>query len=100
MSEPIELQLKIAGREYTIACQPAERDALLKSAELLDEKMRDIRANHRMAGLDVVAVLAALNFAHELLQLRDREAGRDHQLNRDLESLGLRVQHLLGIAKS
>ena len=33
--------------------------------------MREVRGSNRMAALDRVAVLAALNLAHELLQLRD-----------------------------
>ena len=47
----------------------------MAAAKLLDSKMREIRGNNRMAALDRVAVLAALNLAHELQQLRDEGEG-------------------------
>ena len=67
-SEPVSIRL--LDREYTIGCEPDERDSLMAAAKLLDSKMREIRGNNRMAALDRVAVLAALNLAHELQQLR------------------------------
>jgi cell division protein ZapA len=44
-----------------------------------------------MAAVDRVAVLAALNMAHELQQLREGSAGRSDELARTLEALRRRL---------
>ncbi len=42
--------------------------------------MREIRGSNRMAAVDRLAVLAALNLAHELQQLRDEQLARRARL--------------------
>ena len=82
-SEPVNV--RILDREYTVGCEPDERDSLLAAAKLLDAKMREIRGNNKMAALDRVAVLAALNLAHELQQARGEGGSRDDGDRRDRE---------------
>lgn len=84
-NEPVSIHL--LDREYTVGCEPEERDSLLAAAKLLDGKMREIRGSNRMAALDRVAVLAALNFAHELQILRAQSEGHDRELERTLGDL-------------
>ncbi|MFC3550805.1 cell division protein ZapA [Lysobacter cavernae] len=91
-SEPVSIRL--LDREYTVGCEPDERDSLLAAARLLDNKMREIRGNNRMAALDRVAVLAALNLAHELQLLRSESEGRDRELARTLGDLHRRLDDL------
>ncbi len=66
--------VRVLDREYSVGCPPEERDGLLAAARALDLRMREIRGNNRMAAIDRVAVLAALNFAHELHQQRSEGA--------------------------
>lgn len=61
------LSVSILGREYRLACTPDEKDALLKSAQLVDAKMQTIRDAGKVMGADRIAVMAALQFAHELM---------------------------------
>lgn len=91
-SQPVTIRL--LDREYTVGCEPEERDSLLAAAKLLDGKMREIRGGNRMAALDRVAVLAALNLAHELQQLRDESGGRDRELERTLGDLHRKLDGL------
>jgi len=63
---PIKVQ--ILGKEYPIACPEDEQHDLLIAARYLDEKMRQIRSNGRVIGAERIAVLAALNITHELIQ--------------------------------
>ena len=65
--------VRILEKEYSVACGHDERSALLDSAELLNGKMQEIRSSGKVVGLDRIAVMAALNMAHELLQLRNQE---------------------------
>ncbi len=65
--EPNFLDVKIMGREYRVACAPEERDALLAAVDLVDGKMRDIAQRTKNTIAERVAVMAALNIAHEHL---------------------------------
>ena len=92
-SEPVTI--RILDREYTVGCEPDERDGLMAAAKLLDAKMREIRGGNRMAGLDRVAVLAALNLAHELQQARSESERRDRELSRTVGAMQRRLDDLL-----
>ncbi len=92
MSEPVNV--KILDREFTVGVEPAERESLVAAATLLDARMREIRGSNRMAALDRVAVLTALNLAHELLQLRTQSEHRDQALNRTLGELNRKLDGL------
>ena len=89
------VSIRLLDREYTVGCEPDERDSLLDAAKLLDGKMREVRGSNRMAALDRVAVLAALNLAHELQQLRAGEEGRERELGRTLGELHRKLDSLL-----
>lgn len=98
MSTSEAVSIHLLDREYTVGCEPGERDDLLAAARMLDSKMREIRGGNRMAALDRVAVLAALNFAHELQQLRGEGDGRDRELSRTLEDLHRKLDSLFDVA--
>lgn len=86
------VSVRILDREYTIGVDDEGRDALMAAAKLLDAKMREIRSASRMASVDRVAVLAALNLAHELQQLRERDTGIERLLStleRKLDGAGI-----------
>lgn len=93
MSEPVNV--RIADREYLVACGPDERESLVQAAQLLDGRMREIRAGNRMAGIDRIAVLAALNLAHELLQLRRDEGSEQREIALTLGDLSRKLDRLL-----
>jgi len=84
-SEPVNI--RVLDREYTIGVEPDARDSLVAAAKLLDSKMREVRGANRMAAVDRIAVLAALNLAHELQQLREDGGSQDRELVRTLDAL-------------
>lgn len=87
MSSSEAVNVRILDREYTVGVEPAERDSLLAAARMLEQRMRDVRGSNKMAAIDRVAVLAALNLAHELQQLKDDTSRRDRELTRTLDLL-------------
>lgn len=89
-SKPVTV--RILDKEYLIACPPEERDELLTAAKYLDGKMREIREAGRVIGTDRIAVMAALNIAHELLT---RTTGADPSLGVRLKSLQERIEDAL-----
>ena len=92
-SEPVNIH--ILDREYTIGVEPDARDSLMAAAKLLDGKMREVRGANRMAAVDRIAVLAALNLAHELQQLRDAGSGDTRELSRTLDELRRKLDSAL-----
>ena len=73
--EPARVTVKILDKEYAVACAPGERADLLESADYLNKQMKEIRETGRVVGTDRVAVMAALNIANDLLQVRRKSAG-------------------------
>ena len=68
MSIPNTMSVKILDKDYQVTC-PEEMEAeLLVSAKYLDKQMRGIRETGKVIGLERIAVMAALNITHELLQ--------------------------------
>ena len=68
------LDVTIAGREYRIACPPAEQAALQAAVRLLDARMGDVAAKSKGASTERVAVMAALNLAHDYLSMTTANA--------------------------
>ncbi|WP_237057251.1 cell division protein ZapA [Microbulbifer sediminum] len=60
----------ILDKEYRVACTEDESAELQASARLLNERMSRIRASGSVIGLERIAVMAALNIAHELIQAK------------------------------
>jgi cell division protein ZapA len=87
------VSVRILEKEYQVACLPEERSELLDSAEFLNAKMRDIRDGGNVVGLDRIAVMAALNLAHELLKLRGK--GDDAEVTQKVRQMRERVEAAL-----
>ena len=69
-SRPINVT--ILDKEYLIACSEEERDILHRAIELINTKMREVKASGKVIGSERIAVMTALHIAHELLQYKDR----------------------------
>ena len=91
MSQNEPVSVHILDREYTVGVEPAERDSLTAAARMLDARMREIRGNNRMAAVDRVAVLAALNLAHELHLMRDELAQQQQRFQSAMNDLNRRL---------
>lgn len=70
------LDIKIQGREYRVACAPEETDSLQAAAGLLNARMAEIAAATKSTG-ERLAVMTALNLAHELNQARQSASPAD-----------------------
>ena len=66
----VQLDIKILGREYKVACKEGERAELLDAVAFLDQRMQEIKDGGKITGADRIAVMAALNLANELLRER------------------------------
>lgn len=86
--------VKILDKEYQVACPREERQALIESAQLLDERMKAIRGSGAVIGLERIAVMAALNLSHELLQAKSSHNPSTVD-NTDLQRLNNKIDKVL-----
>jgi len=64
------LDVTILDREFRVACPNEERAELLDAVAYLDKNMREIRDAGKITSIERIAIMAALNIAHELLTMR------------------------------
>ena len=95
MSSEAPVSVNILDREFLIGCTPQEKPGLIAAAAYLDAKMREIRSNARSAGVDRIAVMAALNIAHELMQLRAHNDSDNGALAQHLQMLRAKLDGAL-----
>jgi cell division protein ZapA len=67
-AEQHTVRVHILDKDYQVACPLEQRDALVESARYLDQQMRAIRQSGKVIGIERIAVMAALNITHELIQ--------------------------------
>ncbi len=70
MSQSKAVDVNIMGREFTVSCTDEVRPGLINVVNFLDKKMRDIRDGGKIIGVERIAIMAALNLAHELLNTK------------------------------
>jgi cell division protein ZapA len=68
LSEVRTVTVSILDKDYQVSCPPEQEAELVVSASYLDKQMRSIRETGKVIGLERIAVMAALNISHELLQ--------------------------------
>ncbi|MDH3305116.1 MAG: cell division protein ZapA [Gammaproteobacteria bacterium] len=90
-----QVSVRILDKEYQVACPLDERTDLLDSAEMLNQKMREIRDSGRIVGLDRIAVMAALNMANDLMHARARDLELEGGISQRLKLISDRVDHVL-----
>lgn len=62
-----QIDVKILDREFRLAVADEDKPRLLEAVRMVDDKMRSVRDAGRISGIDRIAVMAALQLAHELL---------------------------------
>jgi cell division protein ZapA len=91
-----QVSVRILDKEYQVACPAHERTDLLDSAEILSDKMREIRDSGGIVGLDRIAVMAALNMANDLMHAQARDQELDGDVSVRLKHISDRVDSVLG----
>jgi len=97
MSSPISVN--ILGKEYQVACPDEEKDALIASAQMLHSNMEQIRSTGKIVGLDRIAVMAALNLAHDLISLQNSDDGSLEGVNKSILQMKDKVSLFLEEAR-
>ena len=67
------LEVTLLGKEYRVACEPAERESLLAAVAFLDGRLKEAGEKTRSSGERLV-IMTALNLAHEFLAAKNTPA--------------------------
>ena len=84
--KPESLTINILDKEYRVACPEAEKDSLLASAQVLNQRLKEIKSKGAVLGTERIAIMAALNLSHEMLNGRAIETEHS-ELNERIDSL-------------
>ena len=95
MNKSRTICVKLLGKEFQISCPEGKEQELLDAAYHLDQNMLEIRNKGRIFGLERIAIMAALNATHDLLQqnLQNKESARE--LNEKVKDLQNKIDNAL-----
>lgn len=95
MADIVPVSVKILDKEYRIACPSHEQNELLASADMLNNRMTELFDSGKVVGADRIAVMAALNLTHELLQQQQELTGTDKTISRRVDAMCSRIEEVL-----
>lgn len=72
------IDITIRGKDYRVACRPEEREALMAAVRLLDGRLAEVADKTRSSG-EKLAVMVALNLAHDLLAAQSASGERPYE---------------------
>lgn len=87
--------IKVMDKEYLVSCADEEREQLLQAAELLNQKMQELRASGKVIGTERIAVMAALNLAGELLEYQNHNSDYASRVDNDIQRLRQKIESAL-----
>jgi cell division protein ZapA len=67
VSEKGALTISLLGREFRVACPEGEETKILAAADYLNRKLKEVRDTGKVVGNERIAIMAALNIAHEAM---------------------------------
>jgi cell division protein ZapA len=80
------LELNILDRDYRVNCPDGAEAQLKDAARYLNEKMVEIKnassTAGKVLGTDRIAVIAALNLAHDLLEMQQQQGHQNDRLDK------------------
>ena len=88
------ITVKVLDRDYTVGCPADQAESLQSAAKLLDKQMRDIQGGNKTVSLERVAVLAALNIAHDLQLLKSSREKSDTVVGKSLGDMNRKLDDL------
>ena len=94
MNNQEALVIKILEKEYRVACPAEEKESLIASANMLNKKLNEIKQKGTVIGTERIAVMAALNMSHELLN--GQTLVEEHaELNDRINSLSEKIDNTM-----
>ena len=92
----IPVTVTVLEKEYRVSCPENEKSDLISAAEYLDQKMKILKDSIGVVGADRLAVIAALNITHEMLQSKVTTEHLNNNIKNRLAALGKKIENSLG----
>ena len=92
-SRPVKVS--ILDKDYLVGCKDHEREPLHAAVDLLEHKLEELRVTGKVVGNERLAVMAALNIAHELLEQRLREQAFREHIDAFIQRLDTKLETLM-----
>jgi cell division protein ZapA len=89
------VSVKILSKAFQVTCPQGCEEQLQDATLYLDHKMREIRSQGRVIGLERIAIMAALNITHELLSFRQQKEAYVQSVTEQIEHLQNKIDEAL-----
>lgn len=86
-NKPVHTTIEILGKSYPIKCPEHELASLQEAAAFLNQKMAETQESGNVINLERIAIITALNIAHQFLQM-------DKQKSSFAQKVNQRISHL------
>lgn len=93
-NDTIPVTVRILEKEYKISCPEGEHESLLASARNVNDNMKKVRESGKALSADRVAVMAAINIAHDLVKANETTKV-DPELSGRIDSLQQSIDEVL-----
>ena len=94
MSKAEPLTINIMSKEYRVACPVNEMESLKASAQFLNNKLDEIKAQGSVIGTERIAIMAALNMSHDILNGQTLQQEHNN-LNARIDDLSSRIEETM-----
>lgn len=95
----VSVTVQILDKEYRFSCPEEESEALVGAARCVNRKMAEIRDSGKVIGLERIAIMAAINIAHELLEKNAGHSEIEAELPKQLASLQHKIEKAISSAR-
>lgn len=92
----ISTTIEILGKYYPVRCLESEVEDLQKAAQFLNQEMTAVQDSGKVINLERIAIITALNIAHQFMQLDQQKSSMVNKINQRITQL----QHKLEKAVS
>lgn len=95
MTKTISTSIEILGKFYPVRCQEAELELLQQAAEFLNKKMVEVQESGKVISLERIAIITALNIAHQFLQLDQQKTSLVGKINHRISQLQNKLETVI-----
>ena len=92
------VSINVLGREFRVGCPEGEQKQLMASVDYLNRKMKEVRDTGKVVGNERIAIMAALNIAHEFVSNPGKGAAAASVDNGSIKRRILAMQEALDAA--
>ena len=83
--------IEILGKLYPVKCPESELKSLEQAAAYLNQKMGDVKDSGKAINFERIAIITALNIAHQFLKIDQQKSTMMNKINQRIVQLQERV---------